>query len=97
MGNSNGSTLGRPRDDFVGASANDSIKAILSLLTIPLRDRLHGGIFEPSSELSNPESEGTKNSTSKSHFWQGKYGIFELISEQGYTSVIHASIDPSLS
>ena len=40
-------------------------------------------IFESSSEPSDPQSDGTENSTSKYHFWQGKYGIFELISEQG--------------
>ena len=83
MGDLSGSTLDRSKDDFVGASENDSIRVILSVITIPLLDRLNGGIFESSSELSDPQSEGTENSTSKSHFWQGKYCIFELISEQG--------------
>ena len=83
MGDLSGCTLDRSKDDFVGASENDSIWVILSVITILLLDRLHGGIFESSSELSDPQSDGTENSTSKSHFWQGKYGIFELISEQG--------------
>ena len=83
MGDLSSSTLNRPIDDFVGASENDSIWVILSVITIPLLDRLTGEIFESSSELSDPHSEGTENSTSKYHFWQGRYGIFELISEPG--------------
>ena len=83
MGDLSGSTWDRSKYDFVGASENDSIWVILSVITIPLLDRLNGGIFESSSDLLDPQTEGTENSTSKSHFCQCKYGIFELISGQG--------------
>ena len=83
MGDLSGHTLDRSKDDFVGASENNSIWLILSVITIPLLDRLSGAIFESSPELSDSHSQGTENITSKSHFWQGKNGIFEDGSEQG--------------
>ena len=83
MGDLSGYTLDTSKDDFVGASENNSIWVILSVITIPLSDWLSGDIFESSSELSDSHSQETENSTSKFHFWRGKNGIFEDSSEQG--------------
>ena len=53
MGDLSGSTLDTSKDDFVGASENNSIWVILSVITIPLLDWLNRAIFESSSELSD--------------------------------------------
>ena len=53
MGDLSGYTLDRSKDDFVGASENNSFWLIPSVITIPLWDWLSGDIFESSSELSD--------------------------------------------